>query len=120
MSVSLPERRPAITERLIFRGNTYFLGLGPHPETGRVLEIFLKGPQAGSDLEGMTSRACILASLLMQKADLTVRQVLDLVDLNTDPLTGTEEPDLLLAMLRRAASFDDELRGKSATEETGG
>lgn len=107
----LPDRRPSNTVRLEHKGHTHFVGLGFDPISLRVLEVFLKGPQVGSDLEALTNRCCILASLLMQRADLTPREVLDLVNLNTDLLTGTNEPDLLIAVLQKAADVDEERLG---------
>lgn len=104
----LPPRRECETVKLEHRGHHHFLGLGIHPTSRRVLECFLKGPQAGSDLEALTNQTCILASHLMQKADLTPRQVLDLVNLNTETDTGVNSPTLLVAVLMKAAEIDEE------------
>lgn len=104
----LPARRECETVKLEHRGHHYFLGIGVHPQSRRVIELFLKGPQAGSDLEALTNQTCILASHLMQKADLTPRQILELVALDTHTETGENRESLLVAILTLAAQIDDE------------
>lgn len=67
----LPERRPSITRRVIWRTDTsehkFHLTLGVDPATGDVLEVFYAdGQRTGSQLQHAIQDACVLISLLLQ------------------------------------------------------
>lgn len=112
-SCELPKRRHSMTERILYKGSTWLLGLG-FDDDGRVRELFLKGPKVGSDLEAIINQETILVSHLLQRADLTPRQVLGMVMVDLDGETGMNAATLLHCVLNRAAEIDEEMRKEVA------
>jgi hypothetical protein len=101
----LPNRRPSIILRtrhpaaLTEPGEEFDLGLGFHPETGRVEEIFLDGYKSGSTLEGLLDEYCIFVSRLLQSGD-------NVADLARRITGGTRDDTIMAHMLQLAAKED--------------
>lgn len=97
-TVTLPNRRLAVTQTLDWAGHTFLMGVG-FALDGTVREVFLQGMKTGSDLECLLDDACILASKLMQAQGGAYRAA-DLAD----ALRG---PDSLLSLaLSKAAQVE--------------
>lgn len=61
-----PLRRPNVTRKTEFRGQTYFLTFGLHPDTGQVCEVFGNAKKTSSDLDFLVADACVALSLALQ------------------------------------------------------
>lgn len=62
-----PNRRPAVTEKVQWNGQAFFVSAGYSPESLRVVEVFYaSGLKEGTDLRAVAHDACVLVSLLLQ------------------------------------------------------
>jgi len=62
----LPNRRPALTERIEFAGRPYWISVGFDPRCGAVREVFAAGAQLGSDSDALIADAAVVLSLALQ------------------------------------------------------
>lgn len=72
--MTLPFRRPCITETVGFDGERFHVSVGFHPETGSVCEVFAYGPSPGSALWAVVQDGCIHTSKRLSAGE-TPRQI---------------------------------------------
>lgn len=66
MRERLPDRRPAVTVKLVFDGTSYATTLGIDLRNMRVAEVFTHGARIGSGMDRILDDACVALSLLLQ------------------------------------------------------
>lgn len=97
----LPDRRPSITEKILWETDTsrhsFHVTIGLDPATGKALEVFYAdGQRTGSGLQHTVQDACVLISLLLQHGATP-----DAISksLSTAPVFGEEKPATVVGVI---------------------
>lgn len=104
----LPQRRRSETVTFVHI-NTRYEGTAGFYDDGRVAEVFLHGPKAGSDLEAVARDAAVTTSLALQHG----------VPLDTIRAALTREPDgtpagAMGVLLEKIANLDTQTEKETA------